>query len=100
MTTKQVLIDLISQIQKGINKLPQDTTSKTLEDLYGKLDEVLTSIPAVQGEGENLGGGDDENLGGGENAGAGAGGRRRSAKKRGTQRKQKRRQRRGSRRAY
>ncbi len=85
MTTKQVLIDLISQIQKGIkiqegiiNDL-QDDTNEPLEELKGKLEKVVDLLPAAEGS---------------------LGGRRRSSKKRGTQRKQKRRQRRGSRRAY
>jgi len=68
---------LAVKVVESINSLTEDNTNdELLVSLKGTLTELENSIPKPQG------------------------GRRRSAKKRGTQRKQKRRQRRGSRRAY
>ena len=84
MTTKQVLVELIPNIQKGIDRLSEDTPIEILDELNGKLADVVDLLPMeVKVEQDGT-----------------PGGRRRSSKKRGTQRKQKRRQRRGSRRAY
>ena len=93
MATLEQVNKLLEVIQTGIANLSDEKDADLLARLNAQLvlaNEVLTAAQSEsQGKGVSVG-----------LDSSGMGGRRRSAKKRGTQRKQKRRQRRGSRHAY